>query len=222
MIYKISIFIIEILFLFFVAMKSILSVLKSRIHLALQQFPKPIRIFLYRILLFSVIWKMAYLFFLFESKTLDEPLTNYVGKHSAWILNQLYQTDQFQSKLLRTESIFEGQILTGKAGHIYFGKRLVMFIADPCNGLELLVMYLIFILAMPASSLRKLLFIAVGLFIIHFVNLLRCIGLVAILLHYDQYFNIAHHYIFKMMVYISIFLLWVWFSMGINLKISKK
>lgn len=95
----------------------------------------------------------------------------------------------------------------------------MLFIADPCNGLELLVLYLIFIIALPATLKRKLFFVVAGLLIIHFVNILRCVGLVALLIHYDEYFNIAHHYIFKMAVYFTIFLCWFWFAKGVQFKI---
>lgn len=195
------------------------SLLKCRINSEIQHFPKPIRIFLFRVLLLAIIWKCLYVFFLFESKTLDTPLTDSVGQHSAWVLNHLYQTNHFYSKILETESLYEGQFIIGKASHIYFGNRLVMFIADPCNGLELFILYVIFIIAMPSSLKRKVLFVIGGLMIIHLVNIFRCSGLVALLLYYDEYFNIAHHYIFKMMVYMVIFFLWLWFCKNLTFKL---
>lgn len=195
------------------------SFLKSRINSEIQHFPKQVRVFLFRVLVLSIFWKCLYVFFLIEPKTLDTPLTDGVGQHSAWMLNQLYQSNQFYSKLLVTESQFEGQLIISKASHIYYRSRLVMFIADSCNGLELFILYIIFIIAMPSSLKRKVIFMIGGLMIIHLVNVFRCVGLVALLLYYDEYFNIAHHYIFKMMVYMVIFFLWVWFSKKVTFKL---
>jgi exosortase/archaeosortase family protein len=199
-------------------MKNYFKSIKNKINQELRHFPKPVRVFILKVVLFSLLWKCLYVFVLYEPRILDEPLTDYVGQNSAWVLNKLYHSDTFNAELLVTKSQFEGQTVIGKASHIYFNKRLVMFIADPCNGLELFVLYLIFIFALPATFKRKLFFVVAGLFIIHFVNILRCVGLVALLIHYDEYFNIAHHYIFKMAVYLSIFLCWFWFAKGVQFK----
>ncbi len=201
-------------------MKEFFNRIQTKLHQELQHFPKPIRVFIFKVILISLLWKCLYVFALYESKILDEPLTEYVGQNSAWVLNKLSNSNLFNAKLLFTKSQFEGQILEGKSSHIFYGKRLVMFIADPCNGLELLVLYLIFIIALPATLQRKLFFAVVGVIIIHCVNIVRCVGLVALLLHYDEYFNIAHHYIFKMVVYMSIFLCWFWFAKGVQFNIA--
>ena len=200
-------------------MKNYFNRIRNKFHQELQHFPKPIRIFILKVLLFSLLWKCLYVFVLYEPKILDEPLTVHVGQNSAWVLNKLYHSDAFHAKLLFTKSQFEGQIFTGKANHVFYGKRLVLFIADPCNGLELLVLYLIFIIALPAPFKRKLFFSIIGVLIIHCVNILRCVGLVALLIHYDEYFYIAHHYIFKMAVYMTIFFCWFWFAKGVQFKI---
>ena len=199
-------------------MKNYVAALRRQINLEIQHFPRPIRVFILKVALLSILWKCLYVFILYEPRTFDEPLTDYVGKSSAWVLNQLYQSNTFTANLFLTKSLFEGQITISTASHIYFDKRLVMFIADACNGLELIVLYLLFIIALPATFKRKLLFTIGGLAIIYLVNVFRCVGLVALLIHYDEYFNIAHHYIFKMMVYFSIFLLWYWFAKGITFK----
>ena len=35
-------------------------------------------------------------------------------------------------------------------------------------------------------------------------------------MHMDEYFEIAHHYVFKIVIYATIFALWVWFSQRIS------
>jgi exosortase/archaeosortase family protein len=68
-----------------------------------------------------------------------------------------------------------------------------MYIAHGCIGLELIVIYTIFIIALPSSLKRNVIFMIGGLIIIHLINVFRCVGLVALLLFYDEYFIIAHH-----------------------------
>jgi exosortase/archaeosortase family protein len=69
---------------------------------------------------------------------------------------------------------------------------------------------------MPATIKRKVVYLIGGVFIIHIVNLLRCVGLSALLMHWDRYFDLAHHYIFKIMVYSTIFVLWVRYSNNLS------
>ncbi|MEC5164605.1 exosortase/archaeosortase family protein [Flavobacterium sp. PL11] len=199
-------------------MKNLAISLKTIIVQELEHFPKSIRVFILKAALLSIFWQCLYNFVLYEPRTIDQPLTDFVGKSSAWVLNQLYQSDDFHAQFLITKNQIEGQSFVGKTSHIYFQERVVMRIADVCNGLQLLVLYLLFIIALPATLKRKLLFGFYGLVIIHLVNIFRCAGLVAILLHYNTYFDIAHHFIFKIMVYFSIFILWYYFAKGVTFK----
>jgi len=199
-------------------MKNSVAILKTSLQKELEHFPRSIKVFIFKTALLSIFWQCLYNFVLYEPRTIDQPLTDFVGKSSAWVLNQLYQSDAFNAQFLEAKSQIEGQSFVGKTSHIYLQERVVMRIADVCNGLQLLVVYLLFIIALPASVKRKLLFGFYGLVIIHLVNIFRCVGLVTILLHYDTYFNIAHHFIFKIMVYFSIFIFWYYFATGVTFK----
>jgi exosortase/archaeosortase family protein len=179
---------------------------------AFEQFPPQVRIFLLRGLVLFGIWKFVYLFFWAQPRTLDGPLTNTVGSQSVWILNQIYQTKGFKATPVVAVTRMEGDYQIAKVSKIDKDGKHLLNIADDCNGLELFILYVGFILSMPASVKRKVIYLIGGVFIIHLVNLLRCVGLSALLMHWDRYFDLAHHYIFKIMVYSTIFVLWVRFS----------
>ena len=183
---------------------------------AFEQFPPQVRIFLLRGLVLFGIWKFVYLFFWAQPRTLDGPLTNTVGSQSVWILNQIYQTKGFKATPVVAVTRMEGDYQIAKVSKIDKDGKHLLNIADDCNGLELFILYLGFILSMPASVKRKVIYLIGGVFIIHLVNLLRCVGLSALLMHWDRYFDLAHHYIFKIMVYSTIFVLWVRFSNNLS------
>ncbi len=183
---------------------------------AFEQFPPQVRIFLLRGLVLFGIWKFVYLFFWAQPRTLDGPLTNTVGSQSAWILNQVYQTKGFKATPVVAVTRMEGEYQVAKVNKIDKDGKHLLNIADDCNGLELFILYVGFILSMPASVKRKVIYLIGGVFIIHLVNLLRCVGLSALLMHWDRYFDLAHHYIFKVMVYSTIFVLWVRFSNNLS------
>ena len=183
---------------------------------AFEQFPPQVRIFLLRGLVLFSIWKFVYLFFWAQPRTLDGPLTNTVGSQSVWILNQVYQTNGFKATPVVAVTRMEGDYQIAKVSKIDKDGKHLLNIADDCNGLELFILYVGFILSMPASVKRKVIYLIGGVFIIHLVNLLRCVGLSALLMHWDRYFDLAHHYIFKIMVYSTIFVLWVRFSNNLS------
>ena len=180
--------------------------------------PQPVKKFLLRSLLLFIIWKGIYLAFFAFPRTLDKPLTNLVGKHSAWLLNYLNSSNHYTANEMIAVTQFEGQIQIAPVSRIDLNGKKIMFIADGCNGLELFILYVGFILAMPSKAKRKFFFIPLGLIVIHCINTLRCVGLSTLVVHWKAYFDLAHHYIFKMVVYATIFLLWVKFSEGISFK----
>lgn len=193
----------------------------AKLKSTLADFPPQIKTFLIRSFILFVVWKGLYLLFWSEKRTLDDPLTQMVAKHSVWVLNQITPGNQFTAKPLLAMKNFEGEIQVSRVSRIDRNGKPIMNIADECNGLELFILYFGFLLAMPATIKRKLWFGFGGILIIHTVNVFRCVGLGLLLMNWDTYFDIAHHYIFKIMVYSTIFILWVIFSKNLSFSNTK-
>ncbi len=193
----------------------------AKLKSTLANFPPQIKTFLIRSFILFVVWKGLYLLFWSEKRTLDDPLTQMVAKHSVWVLNQITPGNQFTAKPLLAMKNFEGEIQVSRVSRIDRNGKPIMNIADECNGLELFILYFGFLLAMPATIKRKLWFGFGGILIIHAVNVFRCVGLGLLLMNWDTYFDIAHHYIFKIMVYSTIFILWVIFSKNLSFSNTK-
>jgi exosortase family protein XrtF len=191
--------------------------LVNNLRLFYSQLQTQIAKFLQNALLIFIIWKSIYLIVLLPNRTIDDPLTSMVGTQSVWLLNTIYSTNSYASKDIIATISFEGVSQSNPVANIYKNGTSLMKIADGCNGLELFVLYIGFIIAMPAMLKRKLAYIIFGVFIIHLVNLLRCAGLSVLIEHLQPYFDIAHHYIFKMVIYGIIFLLWIQFSNRLTL-----
>ncbi len=179
----------------------------------------PVKTFLYRAFLIFFFWKLVYLFLLLPQRLIDGPLTNSVGKQTVLLLNFSHQRDQFSARPYLSRKFFEGQLVESTVSRIEFTGRKVMHIADGCNGLELFVLYIGFILLLPSSIWRKIKYLLLGILIIHVANLLRCAGLATIVIYIQSYFEFAHHYVFKMIIYGTIFLLWMKYASKLSLKI---
>lgn len=191
--------------------------LPNRMAKAYESFPPPVRAFALRAFVLFIVWKGLYLFLWQEPRTLDGPLTKVVGRQSARLLSVLRPSDTFHIKDRINKTYIEGVPVYTPQTVIYKGDRKLVGIADPCNGLELFILYIGFILAMPASIGRKLVFGIGGLAVIHIVNLLRCSGLGLVIISMQKYFDFAHHYLFKIFIYGTIFLLWMAFSKKLTL-----
>lgn len=186
------------------------------------EIPKPIRRFLSSCVLLFFLWKSVYWLFLHPARIIDAPLTNMVGRQTVAMLNWVHGGKEFTSYPYLATKFFEGVLVENNVVRINFHNQKSMHIADSCNGLELFVLYVGFLLSMPASIFRKLAFIIIGIPIIHLANVFRCFGLVELQIYLARYFEFAHHYLFKIVVYSIIFLLWIWFSRKIEFKSTEE
>jgi exosortase family protein XrtF len=174
--------------------------------------PGPVRSFFTKALILFIIWKAAYLLFLLPHRTLDEPLTRWVGMSTTRLLNVFSHGDPFSVQEADSRVELEGGAVIGHAMDIYLYDKKTLRVEDVCNGLELLVLYAGFIVAFPARARRKWGFIASGFLLIFLLNILRCALLVEIYLHYNAYLDFSHHFVFTFIVYGFIFLLWYLFT----------
>lgn len=180
--------------------------------------PLPIRLFLGKALLLFILWKIIYGFFLYDSNYLDRPLSNHVADASVYVLNNFTTLDGFSSKRVIDSYAYEGTVTNQVLSAIYHYDYKVLYIANFCNGLELMVLFIGFIICMPSSFLRKTKYIIIGVLLIDAINILRCVGLIYLREYYEVYFDFAHHYLFKAMVYSSTLVMWYIFSRKIHLK----
>lgn len=91
-----------------------------------------------------------------------------------------------------------------------------VWIGDPCNGISLFALFTIFMLAYPGSILKKLWYIPLGLFVIHFVNMIRIVVLTIIVYKAPDMLAFNHNYTFYVFVYSAVFLLWYLWAFKIS------
>jgi exosortase/archaeosortase family protein len=166
--------------------------------------PKNIRTFFLRALVTFIAWKCIYFLILYPIRIPDLQLTRATAISTTFIYNQVFQTS-------KTKVILEPDQGSKKAV-IYVNDQRGIGIADACNGLELYVLYLGFIFCLPAPTKRKISFALVGITGIYILNSFRCFGLTYLFLNRYPFANFAHHYLFKMVIYIGIFFTWVVYS----------
>lgn len=153
--------------------------------------PVNVRPFLLHALIVVIAWELLYNFVLKPVGIPDDQLTRAVQVGAMKLLSLFYtEVGEDGNKIL----------LNGNGA---------VSIARQCNGLELLVLYLGFIICLPTNMKRMLVFAVVGTIVIYILNVMRTALLAAM---YDQSHSLtdfAHHYVFKIVIYAVVFVGWV-------------
>lgn len=197
---------------------NIYKIIRSHIHLYYSETPIEVKKFIRNALVVFFAWKAVYYYVLIDERLLDRPLTQNVGEGTSWFLNNCTSFSGFKAISIVRNDFFEGVFTLNEVSQLQHWGKNVLFIADGCNGLELMVLYLGFIICFSASLLKKIIFMILGLVVIYCANILRCAGLAFLKVEYNDYFDFSHHYTFKITLYGIIFLLWMLFTKQYKIK----
>ncbi len=123
-----------------------------------------------------------------------------------WILEQMgYKT--FASRDVNDMQVFG---IDGSNG---------VWIGGPCNGITLMFLFAIFVVAYPGSVKNKLWYIPLGIVIVHAINIIRIIVLALIANYNYEYLDFNHTYTFTFLAYSAVFGLWMlWVNKFSNTK----
>ncbi|MES2567346.1 MAG: archaeosortase/exosortase family protein [Bacteroidota bacterium] len=84
-----------------------------------------------------------------------------------------------------------------------------VWIGGPCNGITLMFLFAVFVIAYPGNIKNKFWYLPLGVLIVHSINILRIIAL-ALIAHYcPQYLDFNHTYTFTFIAYSAVFGLWM-------------
>lgn len=170
--------------------------------------PSEMRSFLKRALIIFIIWKLCYHLFLFPGRKIDAPLTHVTSSVAAWTMQKLKPGHIVTIKEeCNPVAEFNNEIIC--MDMLSFDNTKIVGIADACNALELYVLYIGFLIAYPSSLKRIIIFSIIGIAIIYVANVIRLLLLAEMNMQQMKAKDIAHHYVFKIIVYGITFGLWV-------------
>ncbi len=82
-------------------------------------------------------------------------------------------------------------------------------IVEGCNAVSVMILFVSFVIAFARKVKRTLIFILVGVAIIHILNLFRIAILGSLLYHFPQYSHLTHGVLFPLIIYGVVFALWI-------------
>lgn len=155
--------------------------------------------FQYFIIKASLLYGSCYFLYEFILKHLtkgDQLFVRQIINLCQWILEQMgYKT--FASAEVNDVQVFG---IDGSNG---------VWIGGPCNGITLMFLFAIFVIAYPGSIKNKLWYVPLGILIVHSINIIRIIALALISYYNYEYLDFNHTYTFTFLAYSAVFGLWM-------------
>ena len=161
---------------------------------------KPVLKILLRFVLLYVALVLAYQLYLngYKNSGLD-PVSTWVAEQTNFLQNIF----GYPSKLVpgRPEQETTWFFVSGK-----YVSRMV----EGCNAISVMILFLAFIFAF-FKGFKTFVFAGLGIVFLHVINVLRIVGLNALLVEMPQYSKIGHDFLFPAIIYGSVVVLWlVW------------
>jgi exosortase family protein XrtF len=157
---------------------------------------KPALRFLGLFLLIYFIGNLLYGFFVESYQNAPDPVTQWVSRQVGWALNLMGREVEV------TFNTVAPTVLMKHAGNV------VVSIYEGCNGMNVMIVFIAFMVAFGGTPKKIAWFLPAGLLVIHVANLFR-IGLLYIVAqNYTRYFYYVHKYVFTAFIYLIVFALW--------------
>ena len=161
------------------------------------------KIFLLKLALFIISWETLYIFVLKPKRIPDSLLTE-------WLTIAVTKTINLFLHISSPVTWIKDPV--NDACLVQLHNRTILMIFDDCNGLDLFIIYIAFIVLLPYPAKRKLMFSIGGLIAIFIGNIIRCVSLYWVYVHFRGMFDFNHHYVFTIIMYLIIFYGWVLYT----------
>lgn len=89
------------------------------------------------------------------------------------------------------------------------GSRKVLAVYEGCNGINVMIIFVAFLVAFGPLNRVLLWFIPAGLLILHLANLLRISILFWVSIYQPDFMYFMHKYLFTAFLYVIVFVLWI-------------
>lgn len=92
---------------------------------------------------------------------------------------------------------------------LFLNEKYLARVVEGCNAMSVMILFVAFVIAFKGKLKHTILFLIIGVLIIHFLNVLRIALLTIALFHYPEYEHLLHGVIFPLFIYGVVFGLWV-------------
>ena len=160
---------------------------------------RPFLIFLLRFFVVYIVLTIAYQYYLRETghPKLPDEITNIVTQQTILTLALFHHHGSSEIHPREPSNM------------LFIDGKYIVRIVEGCNAMSVFILFAAFVVAFKGKLKHTVLFILVGVVIIHILNVLRISWLSIGLLYYPEYEHILHDIIFPLFIYGVVFGLWV-------------
>lgn len=161
---------------------------------------KPFLIFLGKFLLTYLVLTIAYETYLNQFNTNKFEVDGFTESVANQTVNSLtfFGQDAHQMPNIDTSSV-----------KLFYNKKYIAQIIEGCNGLSVIILFTAFVIAFTGKLKHTFLYIILGSLVIHILNIARIALLCILIYNYPAQEQILHGVIFPLIIYSTVFLLWV-------------
>lgn len=158
---------------------------------------KPTLLFLGKFLALYFVGNLLYGLYVTAFEPHPDPITNLVTGQTSWLLNSSGWDNRIEDHATKPSTFIE-----------YEGRR-ILSVYEGCNGLNVMIIFIAFVVAFGPLNKTTLWFIPLGILFIHLSNLGRIFLLFFVTMEFPDFLYITHKYIFTGIIYLMVFLLWI-------------
>jgi len=158
---------------------------------------KPTLLFLAKFLVLYFVSNLLYGLYVSSFRPQPDPITNLVTSQTSVVLNWMGWENITEDDVRRPATFIE-----------YEGRK-VLSVYEGCNGLNVMIIFVAFIVSFGPINKSTLWFVPVGILIIHMSNLSRILLLFFVSLEFPKFLYFMHKYLFTGIIFFIVFLLWV-------------
>ena len=167
-------------------------------------------LFLGKFLLVYFCANVVYGMYIDSFEDVADPITNWVTQQTSTVLTSL----GVESSTQANDGINSISMRDQGEG--------VINVFEGCNGINVMIVFVAFLVAYGGSTKRMFWFLPLGLMIIHIFNVLRIILLFVAAQQNTHYFYYIHKYFFTAALYVVVVALWIlWIGMLNSKTINK-
>lgn len=159
---------------------------------------RPTIFFLLKFVGLYLVGNLLYGFYITSFEPRPDPVTHSVSEQTGIILNVCGYSIDVRDRETRPTTDLN-----------YLGKAKLS-IYEGCNGINIMVIFVAFLLAFGPVARPLIWFVPLGLLIIHFANLCRILLLFFVSEYMPKAMYFTHKYFFTAILYVVIFALWLW------------
>jgi exosortase family protein XrtF len=173
---------------------------KNYILISILKEYKPFLLFLAKFFLSYLVLTMVYNFYLshFDADKFEtDGFTNLVSR-------QVVQTLHFVD-----DEVFSEPNLTEASVNVFYKQKWVARIIEGCNALSVIILFVSFVVAFSGKWKPTVVFILVGIALVHVFNVVRIATLCMAIYHLPAYSKFLHDVMFPLVIYGLVFILWI-------------